>query len=122
MNQWQSKHGNHVFIRQRKSVILSYLGPTLKNAGLGEKITVWDHNRDLLSQRASTILDDPQASNTSGEWFHWYESWSGGDPMFDNVGKVHEMYPDKNLLLLKVEKFDYLSCSVGQTGSVMENP
>jgi hypothetical protein len=57
-----------------------------------------------------------------GNWFHWYESWSGGDPMFDNVGKVHEMYPDKNLLLLKVEKFDYLSCSVGQTGSVMENP
>jgi hypothetical protein len=33
--------------------------------------------------------------NTSGNWFHWYESWSGGDPMFDNVGKVHEMYPDK---------------------------
>jgi hypothetical protein len=23
-----------------------------------------------------------------------YESWSGGDPMFD-VGKVHEMYPEK---------------------------
>jgi glucosylceramidase len=54
MNQWQSKHGNHVFIRQRKSVILSnYLGPTLKNAGLGDK-KLRDHNRDLLSQRAST--------------------------------------------------------------------
>jgi glucosylceramidase len=65
-----------------------------------KKITVWDHNRDLLSQRASTILDDPQAVNTSGELVS-LESWSGGDPMFDNVGKVHEMYPDKNLLLLK---------------------
>jgi glucosylceramidase len=60
-----------------------------------QKITVWDHNRDLLSQRASTILDDPQASKYVWNWFHWYESWSGGDPMFDNVGKVHEMYPDK---------------------------
>jgi glucosylceramidase len=71
------------------------LFPTLKNAGLGDKkITVWDHNRDLLSQRAS--LDDPQASKyVWGIGFHWYESWSGGDPMFDNVGKVHEMYPDK---------------------------
>jgi glucosylceramidase len=37
----------------------------------------------------------------SGELDYWYESWSGGDPMFDNVGKVHEMYPDKNLLLPK---------------------
>jgi glucosylceramidase len=45
-------------------------------------------------------MDDPQASKYLGNWFHWYESWSG-DPMFDNVGKVHEMYPDKNLLLLK---------------------
>jgi glucosylceramidase len=60
-----------------------------------QKITVWDHNRDLLSQRASTILDDPQASKYVWGIFHWYESWSGGDPMFDNVGKVHEMYPDK---------------------------
>jgi hypothetical protein len=42
--------------------------------------------------------------------------------MFDNVGKVHEMYPDKNLLLLKdVEKFDY-SVAALATGSVMENP
>jgi glucosylceramidase len=102
MNQWQSKHGNHVFIRQRRSVILSKLfRSNIKNAGLGDKkITVWDHNRDLLSQRASTILDDPQASKCLN-WFHWYESWSGGDPMFDNVGKVHEMYPDKTCFLLK---------------------
>jgi glucosylceramidase len=50
-----------------------------------------------LYLRGSTILD-PQASKyVWGIGFHWYESWSGGDPMFDNVGKVHEMYPDKKL-------------------------
>jgi hypothetical protein len=67
MNQWQSKHGNHVFIRQRKSVILSkYLGPTLKNAGLETKKLPFGIIIEICSQRASTILD-PQASNTSGE-------------------------------------------------------
>ncbi|MFT4983416.1 MAG: glucosylceramidase [Flavobacterium sp.] len=96
---------------EERDFVKNYLGPTLKNAGLGDKkITVWDHNRDLLSQRASIILDDPQASKyVWGIGFHWYESWSGGDPMFENVGKVHEMYPDKNLLFTEgcVEKFDY---------------
>lgn len=95
---------------EERDFLKNYLGPTLKNAGLGDKkITVWDHNRDLLSQRASTILDDPQANKyVWGIGFHWYENWSGGEPMFDNIGKVHEMYPNKNLLFTEgcVEKFD----------------
>jgi glucosylceramidase len=92
-----------------RDFLKNYLGPTLKNAGLGDKkISVWDHNRDLLSQRASTILDDPEASKyVWGIGFHWYENWSGGEPMFENVGKVHEMYPNKNLLFTEgcVESF-----------------
>jgi glucosylceramidase len=85
---------------QRKSVILSKLGPTLKNAGLGDKKLPFGIIIEICYLRGQVQLDDPQASKYV--WgFHWYESWSGGDPMFDNVGKVHEMYPDKNLLLLK---------------------
>ena len=40
--------------------------------------------------------------------FHWYETWSGGQPMFDNVRKVYEAYPSKNLLFTEgcVERFD----------------
>jgi glucosylceramidase len=30
--------------------------------------------------------------------FHWYEPWTGGQPMFTNVGKVHEAWPDENLI------------------------
>jgi glucosylceramidase len=30
--------------------------------------------------------------------FHWYESWSGGQQMYENVKKVHEAYPTKNLI------------------------
>jgi glucosylceramidase len=78
--------------------------------GLGDKkIVVWDHNRDLMMQRASVIFDDPEASKYAwGMGFHWYEDWSGGVPMYENVGRVHEMYPDKNLLFTEgcAEKFD----------------
>lgn len=95
---------------EERDFLKNYLGPTLKKAGLGDKkITVWDHNRDLMSQRATTILDDPEANKyVWGIGFHWYENWSGGEPMFENVGRVHEMYPNKNLLFTEgcVEKFD----------------
>jgi len=95
---------------EERDFLKNYLGPTLKNAGLGDKkITVWDHNRDLLTQRASVILDDPEAKKyVWGVGFHWYEDWSGGEPMFENVAKVHKMYPDKNMLFTEGcnEKFD----------------
>lgn len=94
---------------EERDFLKNYLGPTLKKNGLKDlKITVWDHNRDLLTQRASTVLDDPEAAKyVWGIGFHWYENWSGGNPMFENVAKVHQMYPDKNLLFTEgcVEKF-----------------
>lgn len=95
---------------EERDFLKKYLGPTLHKNGLKNlKITVWDHNRDLLTQRATTMLDDPEAAKyVWGIGFHWYESWSGGNPMFENVAKVHQMYPDKNLLFTEgcVEKFN----------------
>jgi glucosylceramidase len=78
----------------------NHLGPTLKREGLGDrKIIVWDHNRDLIYQRVSTILTDPKAAQyVWGIGFHWYESWSGGDSMFDNVRLVRETFPSQNLI------------------------
>ncbi|MEO6541947.1 MAG: glycoside hydrolase family 30 protein [Ferruginibacter sp.] len=75
------------------------LGPTLEKEGLKEKkIIVWDHNRDMIYQRATTYFSDPEAAKYIwGIGFHWYEDWSGGTPMFDNVKRVHEAYPDKNI-------------------------
>jgi glucosylceramidase len=83
-----------------RDFLKSYLGPTIEKAGMGDKkIIVWDHNRDLMVQRANVIFSDPDASKYAwGMGFHWYESWSGGDKMFDNVKLVHEAYPDKNLM------------------------
>jgi glucosylceramidase len=93
-----------------RDFLKNYLGPTMKKEGLGDKkIVVWDHNRDLMLQRANTIFSDPEAAKYAwGIGFHWYETWAGGQQMFETVGKVHEAYPDKNILFTEgcIEKFD----------------
>ncbi len=95
---------------EERDFLKNNLGPTLKKDGLGDKkIIVWDHNRDLMNQRANTIFNDPEAAKYAwGMGFHWYETWSGGAPMFENVGNVNSAFPDKNLLFTEgcVESFD----------------
>ncbi|CAN5419935.1 glycoside hydrolase family 30 protein [soil metagenome] len=85
---------------QERDFLKNNLGPTMEKEGLGDKkIIVWDHNRDLMYQRAQTYFDDPAASKYAwGIGFHWYEDWSGGVPMYENVKRVHEAYPDKNIM------------------------
>jgi glucosylceramidase len=95
---------------EERDFLKNYLGPTLRREGLGDKkIIAWDHNRDLIYQRASTILSDPQAAKyVWGIGYHWYEPWSGGEPMFDNVKLVYETFPDKPLIFTEgcVDAFD----------------
>jgi len=95
---------------QERDFIKHHLGPTLTKEGLADKkIIAWDHNRDLILQRAQTYLDDPEtARHIWGIGFHWYEDWSGGQPMYDNIRRVHEAYPETNLLFTEgaVEDFD----------------
>ena len=83
-----------------RDFLKNYLGPTMRREGLGDKkIIVWDHNRDLVYQRVSTILSDPKAAQfVWGIGYHWYEPWSGGEPMFDNIKLVHETFPERNLI------------------------
>ncbi len=85
---------------EERDFIKNHLGPTLHKAGMGDKkLIAWDHNRDLMYQRASTVLDDPEAAKyVWGIGFHWYESWTGGGNIYDNVKRVAETYPDKNLI------------------------
>ena len=83
-----------------RDFLKNYLGPIMAKEGfVNKKIIIWDHNRDLIFQRASTLLNDPAAAKYAwGVGFHWYEDWSGGDQVYNNVARVHESYPDKNLL------------------------
>jgi glucosylceramidase len=72
-----------------------HLGPRLAAEGMGAvRILVWDHNKDLLVERAAAVLSDPEAAQyVWGVAFHWYS----GD-QFENLDEVHERFPGKNLL------------------------
>ena len=105
---------------EERDFLKNNLGPTMEKEGLADKkIIGWDHNRDLLYQRASTLLNDADASKYLwGIGFHWYEPWSGGEPMYDNVKLVHDAFPDKNLLFTEgcKEAFDLTKVSNWQLG------
>lgn len=85
---------------EEKDFLKNFLGPTMHKEGLADKkIIMWDHNRDLIYQRAETYFNDPEVSKYAwGIGFHWYEDWSGGEQMFSNLKKVNDAFPDKPLL------------------------
>jgi glucosylceramidase len=85
---------------EERDFLKNHLGPAMAREGLSDvNIIVWDHNRDLIVQRAQTIFDDPDAAQYAwGIGFHWYEDWTGGTQMYDNVALVHRLYPDKHIL------------------------
>jgi glucosylceramidase len=85
---------------EEKNFLVKHLGPTMEKEGLKDKkIIMWDHNRDLIYQRATTYFNDPEVKKYAwGIGLHWYEDWSGGDQMFDNVRRVHESFPDMPIL------------------------
>lgn len=94
---------------EERDFLKNFLGPTITKNFKDKKIVVWDHNRDLMNQRADVIFSDPEASKYAwGMGIHWYETWTGFAPMFQNTQKVHDAYPDKHLLFTEgcVEKFD----------------
>ncbi len=78
-----------------RDFVKHYLGPTFQNSSAKDvKILIWDHNRDIIVERAKAVLDDPEAAKyVWGTAFHWYVSEA-----FENVGKVHDLFPDKGLL------------------------
>jgi glucosylceramidase len=85
---------------EEKDFVKNFLGPTLHKSGLEDKkVIIWDHNRDLVLQRANEIFSDKEAAKYIwGTGFHWYEDWNEGTPQFQNIQRVNEAFPDKNLL------------------------
>lgn len=71
-----------------------YLSPALKKAGCGDvKILAWDHNKELLVQRARETLSVSGGEGAvAGFAVHWYT----GDH-FEALRLVKELWPDKEL-------------------------
>ncbi len=105
---------------EERDFIKHFLGPTLQKAGLADKkLIAWDHNRDLVYQRASTILEDPGAAKyVWGIGFHWYETWTGGPMQFDNVKLVSRAFPNTNLIFTEgcKERFSFDSLQAWSLG------
>jgi glucosylceramidase len=80
---------------EERDFVRDYLGPALYREDLMNiRLLVFDHNRDHMVDHARVIYEDPVAAQyVWGTAFHWYV----GD-WFDNVQKLHEAYPEKNLL------------------------
>ena len=93
---------------EERDFIKNHLGPVLQKSNLSDKkLIAWDHNRDLLYQRASTILNDPDAAKYLwGIGFHWYEVWNGGR-QYENVKRVEETFPGKNLMLTEACNYPF---------------
>ncbi|MBV42251.1 MAG: glycosyl hydrolase [Crocinitomicaceae bacterium] len=85
---------------EERDFLKNNLGPAFERAGYGSKnIVVWDHNRDLISHRANTIFEDPEAAKYAwGIGFHWYETWTGGAAKYENLKNIKSSFPTKNLL------------------------
>lgn len=96
---------------QERDFIKNFLGPTLQQNKLAtKKLIAWDHNRDLIYQRASVLLSDASAAKyVWGIGFHWYETWTGSAQNFENLKRVKEAFPDKQLIFTEgcVEKFGF---------------
>lgn len=80
---------------EERDFLKNYLGPTIKSSRFSNtNIICWDHNRGLMYQRAKVMYEDPEAAKYLwGTGFHWY---TGNH--FENVGMVHDAFPDKHLL------------------------
>lgn len=95
---------------EERDFLKNHLGPVLQREGLADrKIIVWDHNRDLIAQRADVILSDPDAARyVWGVGYHWYETWASGEPLVRNVTAMQAAWPAVNVLLTEasIERFD----------------
>ncbi len=78
-----------------RDFVKNHLGPKMHSAGFEDKaILIWDHNRDIMVERATTVLADPEANKyVWGVGNHWYMSEA-----FENLSIVKNMFPDKHLL------------------------
>ncbi|WP_246055334.1 glycoside hydrolase family 30 protein [Pseudalkalibacillus caeni] len=80
---------------EERDFIKNHLGPTLHKHGKENlKVIIWDHNRDVVFERARAVLSDPEAAKyVWGTGIHWYVSEE-----FENLSKVHQAFPDKHLI------------------------
>lgn len=110
---------------QERDFLKKSLGPVLRKNGMqNKKVIIWDHNRDLAYQYASTVLNDPEAAQyVWGVGLHWYETWTKSQPLFANERLVKESFPNVNLFFTEgcKEKYDFAKINDWSLGEMYGN-
>lgn len=79
---------------EEKEFLRDYLYPAFVKNGLSHiKINIWDHNKELLYERAKRIIDKDTNPMVDGVAFHWYS----GDH-FEAISITHDAFPDKEMI------------------------
>ncbi|MCC5894508.1 MAG: glycoside hydrolase family 30 protein [Alkalibacterium sp.] len=82
------------YTAEEEKEMVKELANVFKTEDLNVKIIIWDHNRDLIFERADTVLKDDEANALVwGVGNHWYMSED-----FEELSKVHDKYPEKHLI------------------------
>jgi glucosylceramidase len=79
---------------EERDFMRDFIGPALERSAHWVKLIAWDHNRDLMYERARVILSDRKARQfVWGLGFHWYSH-----SCYDNVALVHKTFPRTHLI------------------------
>jgi glucosylceramidase len=93
--------GMDIMPREQIAFLREHLGPALRDAGLKQKILVFDHNWDLIDYPI-TVLSDPQAAAfAAGIAIHCY----GGNVTAQN--ELHNRFPSKDIWLTECSGGDW---------------
>jgi glucosylceramidase len=93
---------------QERDFLKNYLGPTLAKNNIDVKVMIWDHNKDLIVNWATTILGDANAAKYA--WGVAYHRYAGD--LFDNLSATHDAFPQTPMVATE--------CSVRDTWTEAE--
>lgn len=82
------------YTAEEEAEMVKTLSDEFKEESIDTNIIIWDHNRDLIFDRADAVLKDDDINPLVwGVGNHWYMSED-----FEELSKVHNKYPDKHLI------------------------
>jgi glucosylceramidase len=94
--------GMDIMPQEQITFLRDHLGPALRNAGLKQKIMIFDHNWDLIDYPI-TVLSDPQAAAfAAGIAIHCYGGSVTGQT------ELHNRFPNKDIWLTECSGGDWV--------------
>jgi glucosylceramidase len=79
---------------QEKEFLRDFLYPAIVKNDLEDiEVSIWDHNKERMFERANAIIDEETDKMVQGVAFHWYTG-----EHFDAIKLVREKFPTKKLI------------------------